>query len=101
MPKGGARPGSGRKVGSGRWGEATQVVRLPVSRIPEIQAWLQATPRLGAELADLEPARPGAPLSRPLFASPVPAGFPSPAEEYAEGPLDLHDYLIRHPAATF
>jgi DNA polymerase V len=59
------------------------------------------TPRLGAELADLEPARPGAPLSRPLFASRVPAGFPSPAEEYAEGPLDLHDYLIRHPAATF
>ena len=101
MPKGGARPGSGRKVGSGRWGEATQVIRLPVSSIPAIQAWLGMTPRLGAELADLEPARPGAPLSRPLFSSPVPAGFPSPAEEYAEGPLDLHDYLIRHPAATF
>lgn len=101
MPRGGARPGSGHKVGSGRWGEATQVVRLPVSRIPAIQAWLQATPRLGPELADLEPARPGPALSRPLFSSRVPAGSPSPAEEYAEGPLDLHDYLIRHPAATF
>jgi len=88
-------------VGSGRWGEATQVVRLPVSRIPEIQAWLQVKPRLGAELAGLEPAQPGAPLARPLFSSRVPAGFPSPAEEYAEGPLDLHHYLIRHPAATF
>ncbi len=101
MPRGGARPGAGRRVGSGRWGEATQVVRLPVSRIPEIQAWLQVTPRLGAELAGLEPAHPGAPLVRPLFSSRVPAGFPSPAEEYAEGPLDLHHYLIRHPAATF
>ena len=101
MPRGGARPGAGRKVGSGRWGEATQVVRLPVSRIPAIQAWLQATPRLGPELTGLELAQPGPPLSRPLFTSRVPAGFPSPAEEYAEGPLDLHHHLIRHPAATF
>ncbi len=31
----------------------------------------------------------------------VPAGFPSPAEDYAEGPLDLNRYLIHHPAATF
>jgi DNA polymerase V len=28
-------------------------------------------------------------------------GFPSPAEEYIEGPLDLNRYLISHPAATF
>ncbi len=38
MPKGGARPGSGRKVESGRWGEATEIIRLPISRIPAIQA---------------------------------------------------------------
>jgi len=31
----------------------------------------------------------------------VSAGFPSPAEDYTEGPLDLNAYLIRHPAATF
>ena len=101
MPKGGARPGAGRKVGSGRWGEATQVIRLPISRIPEIQAWLQATPRLGPELADLEPARPGPPLTRPLFSSRVPAGFPSPADEYAEGCLDLHQYLVPNRESTF
>ena len=29
------------------------------------------------------------------------AGTRPPAEEYAEGPLDLHRHLIRHPAATF
>jgi DNA polymerase V len=100
MPRGGTRPGAGRKSGSGRWGEATQVVRLPVSRVTTVTDWLQAPP-LGAELADLRPARPGQPRSRPLFASRVPAGFPSPAEEYVEGPLDLNDYLIRHEAATF
>jgi DNA polymerase V len=76
------------------------VVRLPASRVAVVKAWLQAPP-LGADLADLVPARPGAPRSRPLFASCVPAGFPSPAEEYVEGPLDLNDYLIRHETATF
>ncbi len=38
---------------------------------------------------------------RPLFMAPVAAGFPSPAEDYIEGSLDLNKYLIKHPAATF
>jgi DNA polymerase V len=38
---------------------------------------------------------------RPLFLVPVAAGFPSPAEDYLEGKLDLNKYLIKHPAATF
>lgn len=29
------------------------------------------------------------------------AGFPSPADDYLAGPLDLNAYLIKHPAATF
>ncbi|MBD2655494.1 translesion error-prone DNA polymerase V autoproteolytic subunit [Synechocystis sp. FACHB-383] len=37
----------------------------------------------------------------PLYACPVSAGFPSPAEDYLEGKLDLNQYLIQHPAATF
>lgn len=36
-----------------------------------------------------------------LFMVPVAAGFPSPAEDYIEDKLDLNQYLIRHPAATF
>ena len=31
----------------------------------------------------------------------VPAGFPSPAEEYLEKTLDLNDYLVPRPEATF
>jgi DNA polymerase V len=38
---------------------------------------------------------------RPLFMVPVAAGFPSPAEDYMEGKLDLNKHLIKHPAATF
>ena len=37
----------------------------------------------------------------PLFSSRVQAGFPSPADDFIEQDLDLNDYLIEHPAATF
>lgn len=37
----------------------------------------------------------------PLMLSRVPAGFPSPAEDYLDTPLDFNDILIAHPAATF
>ena len=40
-------------------------------------------------------------LARPLFLSSVPAGFPSPAEDYVEGSLDLNEHLILHKEATF
>jgi len=37
----------------------------------------------------------------PLYLSRVPAGFPSPAEDYVDKKLDLNEHLIQHPAATF
>ncbi|MBN2645283.1 MAG: translesion error-prone DNA polymerase V autoproteolytic subunit [Desulfuromonadaceae bacterium] len=37
----------------------------------------------------------------PLFLEPVPAGFPSPAQDYVEKTLDLNELCIQHPAATF
>lgn len=39
--------------------------------------------------------------ARPLFMTAVSAGFPSPAEDYIEGRLDLNRHLIKHPVATF
>ena len=41
------------------------------------------------------------PGSHPLLARPVPAGFPSPADDYIEGCISLDDYLVRHKEATF
>lgn len=40
-------------------------------------------------------------VKRPLIGTKVQAGFPSPASDYIEGLLDLNEYLIKHPAATF
>lgn len=35
------------------------------------------------------------------FAGGVAAGFPSPADDYLDHPLDFNELLIAHPAATF
>ena len=37
----------------------------------------------------------------PIYSSSVSAGFPSPAEDYVEGKLDLNEHLIPRPSATF
>lgn len=37
----------------------------------------------------------------PLFISRVRAGFPSPADDFIDRHLDLHEFLIKHPTATF
>ncbi|WP_092376890.1 LexA family protein [Desulfomicrobium apsheronum] len=40
-------------------------------------------------------------LVLPLYLHRIPAGFPSPADDYIESGLDLNDLLVRNPAATF
>ena len=41
------------------------------------------------------------PLNLPLYSCKISAGFPSPADDHLEKSLDLNNYLIKHPAATF
>ena len=40
-------------------------------------------------------------LLTPSYAAKIPAGFPSPADDYMDKGLDLNEHLIKHPAATF
>ena len=44
---------------------------------------------------------PSGPLPLPFFSASVAAGFPSPADDYIESGLDLNEYLVKHPSATF
>lgn len=37
----------------------------------------------------------------PLYLSAVSAGWPSPADDYIEEEINLHDVAVRNPAATF
>jgi DNA polymerase V len=78
MTRGGARKGSGRPKNS----EPTKAIRLPISIINAI-------------------TNTKANLKLPLYLSKVSAGFPSPAEDNIAEKLDLNEYLIKHPAATF
>jgi DNA polymerase V len=49
-----------------------------------------------------QPAAPSpVPCPLPLLLHRIPAGFPSPADEYAESALDLNTYLVRNKTATF
>ena len=84
MARGGARKGAGRPKGQGKYNEATKPMRIPESMVGEVIEFVKSK---GYKL--------------PLYASRVSAGFPSPADDYMEGKLDLNTHLIKHPAATF
>jgi DNA polymerase V len=47
---------------------------------------------------DVEPRRPA---TVPLMATSAACGFPSPADDYLDRPLDFNDLLIENPSATF
>lgn len=85
MSHGGKRKGAGRPKGCGQYGgESTKPIRLPVSLINSVMKFVE---NKGFQL--------------PLYGSKVPAGFPSPADDYIEKQLDLNEHLIKHPSATF
>jgi len=37
----------------------------------------------------------------PMYLASASAGFPSPADDFVEQSLDLNEFLIKHPSATF
>lgn len=53
------------------------------------------------ELVSASASIPQGRVGLPLYLTPVEAGFPSPAEDYLDRKLDLHQHLVRNEAATF
>ena len=84
MPRGGARKGAGRPKGQGKYGEQTKAIRIPVSKVKYISEIVNKG------LYEV-----------PMYSNKVAAGFPSPADDYLEDKIDLNQYLVKHPAATF
>ena len=68
-----------------------ELARTPLSRAPK------------RDLPQSDPWEPppAAASGWPLLATPVPAGFPSPADDDIEQRLSLDEHLIRNAAATF
>lgn len=105
--RGGTRTGAGRKIGTGKFGETTTVVRIPESQAPVIKDFLAAYQRKKIK-ADIDavtefewPVLYATPIKLPLYSSKVSAGFPSPAEDHVEKRLDPSEFLIDQKDATF
>jgi len=101
------KPGGGRRAGTGKFGEPTEVIRVPTSQAPVIKDFLSAYQRKN-RITDLDtvddfvwPALQLATTSLPLFSSKVSAGLPSPAEEHIEKRLDPNEFLIDQQDSTF
>ena len=75
---------AGRPKGSGKYGEETKPMRIPVSMVERIEAFIE---RKGLQCR--------------LYNEQIQAGFPSPAEDSPFEVLDLAEYLIPNPASTF
>lgn len=107
LKHGGKRSGAGRKLGSGKYGESTTVMRVPQSEVGNVRDFLgvleQKRLREGqdnvAEFVTLGPA--GRELALPLYTSKVAAGFPSPADDHVEKRLNPSDYLVENDNSTF
>ena len=91
---GGAREGAGRKRG-----RPTRSVRLPVE-VAELARRIAAVKSKG-DVAEVFTLGGTSSLRVPMMAWSAAAGFPSPAEDYVDRPLDFNELLIEHPAATF
>jgi DNA polymerase V len=105
--RGGVRAGAGRRVGTGKFGEATSVLRVPTSQAPVIKDFLAAYQRKRMNV-DLDavtefelPTLISKSIALPLFSAKVSAGLPSPADAHIEKRLDPNDFLIDHKDATF
>lgn len=109
---GGYRSGAGRPKGTGKYGEKTCPIRIPVSLRSKVEALVAQKMHAEVFLYETDNLIPFPSLRKeaqpspscwpiPLYASRVAAGLPSPTDDYIEQHLDLNEYLVKHPSTTF
>lgn len=104
MPRGGKREGAGRPQGTGKYGEETKAVRLPVRIVDEILAVLARSSQeieLGTTVQSIFKLDQKTKFCLPLYLNPVAAGLPAPTEDYVDDNIDLNRHLVKHPDTTF
>lgn len=108
------RPGAGRKPVEGKSFDATVLVRMSQSMRNELRAlggshWVRDQIRQAAQIerenkptiAAMYSVSPQTQITVPELFTRVQAGFPSPAENYEQRPIDFNDLLVENPSATF
>lgn len=88
--RGGARPGAGRKHGS-KHAEPTTVLRLPVDLATVARRIAESRNGAGGGVGAFMKGEVRLSASAPLVTASVACGFPSPAEDHLERPLDLNE----------
>ena len=81
-------------------GEPTRVVRLPAPVATLARQLAQGRLRAGDINAFLDVEGRSA-AAVPFYENRAECGFPSPADDYLDRPLDFNELLIENPAATF
>ena len=91
---------SRKGIGGRPRGEPTKVVRMPLPIANLARRLAEGTLRAGDinGFLDIETRTP---LTVPLVSSTASCGFPSPADDYLDRPLDFNELLVQNPAATF
>ena len=95
VARGGQRKGAGRPSGT-----PTKVVRLPVP-IAEVAHRLATKGIRMGDISGMFAVDPRTSASIPLMISKAACGFPSPADDYLDRPLDFNELLVKNPPATF
>lgn len=94
-------PGGGRKPKP----VPTKAIRLPLPLVDQLLELKKKEKGFESlyrrDIGEIFSGKVSSALQVPLFESRIQAGFPSPADEFSEGMLDLNEYLIPHKAATF
>ncbi len=91
------KPGAGRKPNL----IPTKAIRLPLPLVNKLLKMKETKDLTSIEVGEIFASRPSSRLKIPMYESRIQAGFPSPADNFSEGTLDLNEYLITHKAATF
>lgn len=105
MARGGKRVGAGRPPGTGKYGEPTKAMRLPVSLADQLSEVLATWGR--SRFEDIVPQlqrvrrKPEASNGLPLYSQAVAAGFQDSTSDEIEQELDFNGYLTTHPDASF
>jgi DNA polymerase V len=91
---------SRKGIGGRPRGSPTAVIRLPLAVAAIARRLAQGTLRAGDinEFLDVQAATS---LAVPFASAPAVCGFPSPAEDYLDSPLDFNELLVTNPSATF
>lgn len=84
MGRGGKRQGAGRPNGTGKFGEASKPIRVPIS---DLEKAIRCVQNRFYKL--------------PLYHCPIQAGQPSSVESDVDKETDLNDLLIKKPNETF